>query len=339
MSLSTSHSKLGDGRFLFLAGLCALVGLAAAAWYSVQFNPEIHFYDAFLKDKLRYAQELDRNYPSKIVISGGSSTAFAIQPKRLLDEYGMPAVNMGLQAGLGPDVIAALGVEAAKPGDTFVLAIEPDLLGTDGEHVWGPQFCAATGRWDAVNRFKEKPINKVWLPTYLRPGGQHLLVLMAKIAVGRPLFRYSLDDVHEGGWQTTSFVGVKAESTSRPAPDRLTERSRGLLDRIRKYTEERNIRVFYSVPWKYVPSEAAETERSRMASFLSDVAKHMDVLPDSDFGVRTEADEFADVVYHTNAAGAVLRTDALAQALRAAETHEGRININAGPAASVLARH
>ena len=139
MNSSTLPSKRGR-RFFFLIGMCAVAALAASAWYSIRINPEIRFYDEFLKRKLEYARHLDSIYSSKVVISGGSSTAFSIQPKRLIEQYGIPAVNMGLQAGLGPDVIAALGVDAVKPGDTFILAIEPDLLGVDNEHVWGHHF-------------------------------------------------------------------------------------------------------------------------------------------------------------------------------------------------------
>jgi hypothetical protein len=322
MNSSTLPSKR-ERRFFFLSGTFAVGALAASAWYSIRINPEIHFYDEFLKRKLEYARNLDSRYLSKVVISGGSSTAFSIQPKRLLEEYGIPAVNMGLQAGLGPDVIAALGVEAVKPGDTFILAIEPDLLGIDNEHVWGPQFCAATGRWSALNRFKQKPIAGWWLPTYLRPGGQHYLVLFAKMAVGRPLFRYSLDDVYEGGWQTTNVTGIRGEmAPDRPSPDQLTRRSSVLLDTVRNYCEARNIHVYYSVPWKYVPETFAAIERARMASFLADVAKHIRVLPDPTDGIHTDAKYFADVVFHTNAQGAALRTDALANALRAEEGRE-----------------
>lgn len=63
----------------------------------------------------------------KILIAGGSSALFSINARQIESKTGIPTVNMGTHAALGPQYILEQIKKAAKPGDTVLLALEYEL--------------------------------------------------------------------------------------------------------------------------------------------------------------------------------------------------------------------
>jgi hypothetical protein len=76
----------------------------------------------------------------KIVIVGGSSTAFGLRSDLLEDEVGMPVVNFGLYATLGTKLMFDLSRPIIKKDDIIVIAPELDAqtlsLYFNAESTW-----------------------------------------------------------------------------------------------------------------------------------------------------------------------------------------------------------
>ena len=60
----------------------------------------------------------------KFVVIAGSSAIRGINAEKIAQGIGLSAVNFGLHAGLGPDVILHEAKKVLRPGDTAVLALE-----------------------------------------------------------------------------------------------------------------------------------------------------------------------------------------------------------------------
>jgi len=67
----------------------------------------------------------------KVVLLGGSSVHFGLRAGHLERVYGMPAVNLGMHAGLGLRYILHYGKQVIHPGDTVVLSLEYGLWETE----------------------------------------------------------------------------------------------------------------------------------------------------------------------------------------------------------------
>jgi hypothetical protein len=74
----------------------------------------------------------------KLLVVGGSGTLFGIKARQIQEQCGIPTVNLGTHAALGPAYILHLAEKAAKPGDTVLLVLEYELYtqGNDNLTSW-----------------------------------------------------------------------------------------------------------------------------------------------------------------------------------------------------------
>lgn len=111
---------------IFLAGIAFI----APPQYSNTFLGE-------LSDKYERLYSIE---DQKIVVIGGSSTAFGLDSELLSEYMGMPVVNFGLYATLGTKVMLDLSEDAIGEGDIVVIAPETDAqtlsLYFNAETVW-----------------------------------------------------------------------------------------------------------------------------------------------------------------------------------------------------------
>lgn len=79
----------------------------------------------WVRDSLIVKQHLAKQMGGgRIVFLGGSGTLFGVSAKLVSREMGIPALNMGLHAGLRLDRILLAGERVVRPGDTVVLTLE-----------------------------------------------------------------------------------------------------------------------------------------------------------------------------------------------------------------------
>lgn len=101
---------------------CALIYIALG----VPTRSTIWSYEINQK-KLQRAASIQK---PKLLLVGGSATLFGIQAELIEKTLGYPTVNMGTHAGLGIAYMLHLVQQAAKPGDTVILAFEYNTYGS-----------------------------------------------------------------------------------------------------------------------------------------------------------------------------------------------------------------
>jgi hypothetical protein len=317
MASFISHFKQG-----LPARAALLIAAAALSWtlgmlYSVKWNPEIHYYaqGAVIKD--RWAEKMTREYGSKIVIFGGSSCAFSIDGERLLERFGLPAVNYGRAASMGAAVITESVLEQTHPGDTLIVSIEPSLLTTPTQlPAEGVQFSFAAHHpeWVTHPVLGVDRANWFEVANALRPGGAHLFTLLAKIVTHKPLMRYHLSDYRASGFEQTA-VRLPIAGPAGHDPD-LSASGIQLLGNLRTWCDQHHVRVAYSLPWSYTPPAVERLFQKSNAHLLLDISAIIPVLKDPNLGASTNLDFYADTVWHLTPAGSQLRTDCLGEEIK-----------------------
>src|SRR5689334_19595590 len=124
---STSTSKRVEVRKRFFvamaAALVGALGLNGALVYwqlGVPTRSTVWAYEINQK-KLARAASIQK---PKLLLVGGSATLFGVQAELIEKTLHYPTVNLGTHASLGLPYMCHLTKQAAKPGDTVVLAFE-----------------------------------------------------------------------------------------------------------------------------------------------------------------------------------------------------------------------
>ncbi len=298
-----------------------IVSLAGAIFFSyfqtTRWNPEIRFWSAAATAKSKWADSLRGPDSTPITICvGGSATGFGIDADYASRELNWPLVNFGLHAGMGAEVLTGFALSQAKKGDTLVVMLEPMLLAdSEMKTALGVQFSFAIGdpeilAWRGRNdeNFLE---DSNW--AQLRPGASHVLGLIGKIAMDRPLYRYQLEDIREGGLLTTSITsGMVGRKSS---PDALSVSAEKLLEDLVLVARERGLKVIYGFPWVYSDEEDAPIVRQGRLSLLNEIEKIMPVIHEDNLGVSTRKIDFRDSPQHLSEAAARRRTKFFVEAL------------------------
>jgi hypothetical protein len=315
MPSSTSPSKMGPGRLTLRLLAVAAVGWLGCAIYSLCLDPSLRFYLGAARIKQAWAEKMGREHQARVLVYGGSSCAFSINGERILREQGLPVVNMGMGAGYGARFLTSWALSEARPGDTLIVALEPGLLSGDLTDTSDAVHLSYALHQPGLlrNLDNSATFSLASQLLMLRPGGSHLITLAAKIAGGKPLFRYRLRDVHPSGWMQTA-VRVPVDS---PGPaGALSAQGRRLLKDLAWWCHQRNIRLAYSIPWEFTTPDEQVSFQDKNAAFLLHLAELMPVLKDPTLGVCTNRAYYADTGWHLTEAGANLRSDSLGRQLK-----------------------
>src|ERR1051326_1865468 len=122
MRSSTLHSKVPWTALGLLAA--ALAAWGSSDLYTLYLNPEIAFFKHAFTVKHQWAQKLDREYPHKVVVFGGSGCGVSVDGEWMLEKHRMPTVNMGLGAGMGAAVLTRVALKEVRDGDTLIASLE-----------------------------------------------------------------------------------------------------------------------------------------------------------------------------------------------------------------------
>jgi hypothetical protein len=231
----------------------------------------------------------------------------------MLSQHRLPALNLGLGAGMGAKVLTHYAQDSVRTGDTLVVALEPDLLaGPLRIESLGAQFGLSIGEPSLLR----DPNRVDWLSALLdlRPGGYHTFTLVTKVVLRRPLYPYFAAELHPSGWHE---VGARrAVKSVKEAPTKLSKEGRSWLVALHDWCDQRNVRVAYALPWGYSSPEDLKRFQGCNLRFLYEVAATMPVLKDPNLGADTNLEHFADTPFHPTAQGAALRTDELAREIK-----------------------
>ena len=314
MPSSTSPSKSRIPRTAAGLLVAALAAWGVGAFYTLYLNPEMAFFKYAARIKHEWAQKLERDYPHKFVIFGGSSCGVAIDGERLLEQHDLPTVNLGLAAGMGAGVLTRYAQQEVRPGDTLIVALEPQLLtDTTQPTAVGTQFCFATDRASLLRQAGSS--SRLSSLLALRPGAFNVITLIGKILAGRPLYRYRTSDIRPSGCWTALLVQWPLDGPPVRGPE-LTPDARKLLASLRSWCDQNRVRVAYALPWGFVPEAKLARFRKDNVDFLSQICGFLPVLKDPALGTISRRDLYADTNWHLTPEGARLRTDELARELQ-----------------------
>lgn len=296
--------------------LVALVTWALCAAYTLWLNPEIRFFNQLAAVQDAWSREMDREHGHKVVVFGGSSCTFSVVGEQMLEHYNLPVVNRGLAAGLGVKIITLNALEGLRSGDTLVMALEPGLFSGPSELTsFASQFSYVRGHPDWVTCTALGLPGSGWSSSMLmlRPGGYHVVTMIGKIVQGRALYRYRVADAWPSGWMQTGVrIPLKGPPGYGPV---LSDDARNFLSALKAWCVAKGVRVAYSLPWGYTPSDQVEGFREKNADLLLQIADYIPVLKDLRLGADQDSGHFADTAWHLNDEGSRLRTEALGRAV------------------------
>jgi hypothetical protein len=269
-----------------------------AVIYSLLINPEVRFWKEAYKRKIDWARALTTNGRTKLVFIGGSSTAFQIDAA-MLTEAGIPSVNMGMHAGMGIRATAAFGLSAVARGDTVIWSFDKDRLTKEPElDPLGYQALAATGviLHSGPQQLALQGIDPVNILNALRPGLDHCAVMLAKVVLGHPLYRYKEKFIRAGGAITTD---ERRPMPSTPFKQTFPNSSTlAWISAINNGLAEIDCPTAYLLQHSYVPPEDAEAALEANRIYLERLRSIMTVVSDPAMGVQTNIDSFADTPSH-----------------------------------------
>jgi hypothetical protein len=231
----------------------------------------------------------------------------------LENDYGLPVANLGLHAGMGPEACVGFGFAALRKGDIMILSLEPTMISEQiDSKAMGTRFAYGLGKpelldWQGVR----SPLDSVSSFFQLQPGGYHVVTMLGKLALGQPLYRYSVDEMRPGGLQITSerrALMSFAKESAAPEQCQLSADARRFLERIKAQAERRGINVAYLLPWSYAPTASSNALRAANRELLEEINKIIPVLYDSEFGIHTAQDDFADTGQHLTREAAAKRS-------------------------------
>jgi hypothetical protein len=307
---------MNPGRNAFAIACGAVLGLLGCALFANYANPEIQFWQQALAKKRAWAARPAPGTP-RVLICGGSSAAFALDPLRFEQVSGLPCGNFALFAGLGTPVMIEFALREARPGDTIVLALEPGLLTVPMEvNAVGQQMLLAGG---SSCGFTENPLaisrQSVWSRlNLLRPGGYHFFTIVARRALGRPSYPYRSDDVSEAGWMTTAN---RRQNVVNPGIlGRLSPDARQQLAELSTWAKARRVRIVAALPVGLVAPESRAEYHRHSAAFVLDLMDYFPVVRDPNLGMSANPAEFADTPAHLVPAAAQSYTESLAHAIQ-----------------------
>lgn len=316
LSISRFRNRIPSLTLLLIS--VGVVSWILAAAYTLRVNPDVRDFASGARIKAEWNQQLRNRYPSNYIVFGGSASSFSVDPELAVNEFDLPLSNLALGAGMGAKPLIRYAAYHSRPGDTLVMTLEPSLLaGSLTVPQLGQQVCIAIGHTEWASESNLIDVGPCWMPgTYvsaLRPGGSHFVLLIGKVVMRRPLYRYKIGDFRPSGQKVTD---VRMQPLAPRGFVTISPAGHSLLAEFKHWSETNHVRIVYTLPWAYCSREEAPEFRRENLYFLEQMLNHFPVLAEKTVGAYPQAEHFADTAYHLTQEGAKVRTRELADALR-----------------------
>ena len=302
-----------------------LISTALAAWlagalYTWFVDPELKFWASAARQKLDWVDKMREKHGYVIGVVGGSTTTFGIDAEYMEKAHGLPVANLGLHFGMGPACIG-FGLSALREGDVLVLSLEPAMLTAEDVSITplGSKLASLLGRPDINSWVDGRPLlTAVQNLGYLRPGGYQAATMIGKLALGKPLYRYSIDNLQPGGLQVTRdklAASFNIELALEPVGLALSSAGKELLRQAKSEAAKRGLELFFLMPVAYCPPEEAEQRRTANEQLLRNISKTVAVLWEPSLGVSETIEDFSDSWQHLTPEAARMRSRLFAKTL------------------------
>ena len=216
-SISSSDAERAKQHLAALIALVAgLIAFGLAAWQAMPLSPvSSQRYLAAAQDHVEILKR-SKGDQGRIVLLGGSGTAFSISAEDLSERLGRPVVNGGIQAGIGMRNLIDLYAPYLDPeNDLIVLLPEAELLAGEARYsqIWCDVLFLRKDVFGLTFRPRCVPniLHRTWQdarhhaldtqnadPVYRRSGFNRYGDLIAHLDLDRPepdLSAYTLPDI------------------------------------------------------------------------------------------------------------------------------------------------
>ena len=123
------------------------------------------------------------------------------------------------------------------------------------------------------------------------------MTVLGKIVMGRPLYRYSIENLRTGGLLITEEIRNFAETMDFSSPASLSTlpcHGSRLLREAQAAADIKTINLMYVLPFSYWPPENAAERRTANGELLNMIGTSVRVLTEQSMGVHTELGDFTD---------------------------------------------
>lgn len=312
-------------RFTAALLACAAAAYGIGFYLSIPANPEVKFWKDVIDRREAEIAALRKNQPVTPIIffTGGSSTAFSIDPGIVEKTCNMPSFNLGLPVAAGAEYLLHQALATCNSGDILVVCLEPDLLtySTKESSPSAFSFAIATSmghpsQAGGGDSFGHTTSFRDYL-NLSRPGSRYLATLGARMVTGKK-YRYGPADLRYRGRIETPVHNASLEVSGPALATHLSKQGETLLHAFRKAADHKNVALFYSMPWILTSDHALIENRTNKRKLLEDIRRIIPVLHDDFVGCENDLSNFSDTAMHLSGKGSEVRTRSVADSLRTA---------------------
>lgn len=284
--------------------------------YNVIYGGELSWLRMLYNEKSAIAARVQA--PRRLIVTAGSGAHYSINSDLLQKELGMPVINFGLQGDIGLNVIAAMILEKARPGDVILLIPEYLMLMDEdgfnrGEGLWGSApFSVAIGQPGLAGIPPKTMIEDTWLLGI--PGMRALTKSTVDLFTKGRMTGYLSDPITDKGDPT-----IVKERTGKwwkmTFPTAASPHSLQLIAQLRKDLEAKGATLVVSLPWVYADDDAKTMASIRQsAEALDKVAPT--IYDRKTLNIKTDSTIFADTHYHLLPPARIIRSQQLVSELQ-----------------------
>jgi hypothetical protein len=284
--------------------------------YNVYYGGELSWLRRMYNEKSAIAAGIQA--PRRLIVTAGSGAHYSINAELMQKELGIPVVNFGLQGDIGLNVVAAMILEKARPGDVILLIPEYLMLMDEdgfgrGEGLWGSApFGVAIGQPGLGGVPLKTMIEDTWLLGI--PGLRPLTKSTVDLFTKGHMTGYLSDPITDKGDPT-----VVKERTGKwwqltfntPASPHCVR----VIAQLRKDLEAKGATLVVSLPWVY-----AKTDPKTVASIQKSAEALEKVVPtiydQQTLNIKTDTTLFADTHYHLLPPARIVRSRQLISELK-----------------------
>lgn len=311
-----NSSTLTSKHWLLIYLLTLLCAAGVGYLYAAKFEPETKFWAGVFEK--RRSEMAERNDERHVLFTGDSACSFGIDTSIFTTVTGTPSMNMGGTRQMGTAIFMEETLRYAREGDTIVLICNPNLLVSDFTKDGEVSNYTKSGAQMAIALSMESAPTKV--KTGTQPGFNHLLSLVAKISLRKPLLRYRLEDYQVGGLITT-------QNRERPPSQRNifkmssedTDKFLSTLHYWHLRCAAQKIELCYLLPIELTDKSILRASRKKKQDFIERVRVSANpaitILKTPENACSSVESEFSDTLFHLTEQGAAKFTRNLARDL------------------------
>ena len=274
----------------------------------------------YVEMRKKYDRFMSRKEPG-IILVGGSNVAFGFDTKEIERQMNMPAINLGLHAGLKRDFYLNMCRQNINPGDIFILAFEYSAYNED--------LMTENITWYTVDNnidlMKLIPMSNMfnllrYYPIYLLKKTQECILSPNPLPDREAYQSKSFDEYGDNIFERYENIHTKEEIEETKyiqiKKDIISDESVKAFKEFREYCESKGAKVYATCPSvdEYA-LVSIENNGKDFKKYYEEKTGIKMISEPSDYVLNTKY--FYDTDYHLNLNGVKVRTNMFIEDLKA----------------------